>query len=419
MEVARLRGMLTRRGCEMITPYIAQEMQSPVETVIQRWIQNFFRRNPTVDEVSVDDLKRYVEMRASSNSTDEQINQILTQIDKLHGTTEDIGFLTRLSIEQGVMGKAQAIIDRYHRGDEVDPLEELEEVIRTANNYLDLLVPPERQLSISEAFQEEFTQGGITLRGIPAIEQHVQNITAGDSLGFAGRPGIGKTSSIAAMLTASASEIREYTNDDTRKIHWLQNEGGLNKSRTRVYQSGIRKTREEILELLQGGDGRLEDEFLEATGVPADYFQFTSIAGWDTVKVERYIQDHRPSFVVLDMIQHIYYKGADGEADRIKKLWEWVRLMAIRYNTIVLSTIQVGSEGANLPYPTLDMLYFSKTAVQSAVDVMLVMGFVDKEGLEGIRYYSSVKNKRKVTDMPEFFKAQAHVDLDRCVFDGG
>ena len=419
MEIARLRGMLTRRGYELISPHIARDMLSPIETTIIKWIENYYKRNPTLESVTPRELGTYINLRAAARSTPEQLEAILNQVERLEGNPpKDINALTRLSIEQGVIGKAQAVIERYHNGSEEDPLEELEEILDSARHYLSLMLPPPTQLTLTETFELEYVEGGITLSGIPAISDHVQDITKGDSIGFAGRPGIGKTSSLAALLTSSAVNISNYFNDDSRKIHWLQNEGGLNKSRARVFQAGLRMTREEVLAALKEDQNALEALFLERVGKPHDYFHFTSIAGWDTAKVERYIRDHRPSVVVIDMLQHISIRGGEGETEKIKMLWEWVRLMAIQYDCVVISTIQVGESGDNKPYPELADLYYSRTAVQSAVDVMLIMGFVNRPDMADIRFYSSPKNKRKVTGRPENFQAQAVVDLDRCVFDG-
>lgn len=77
--------------------------------------------------------------------------------------------------------------------------------------------------------------------------------------------------------------------------------------------------------------------------------------------------------------------------------YQWARLLAVKYDCIVMATSQVSADGDGLQYPTLPMLKDSRTGKQGAADVIITIGKVNDPMLVNSRYIGTTKSKKVKT----------------------
>ena len=130
----------------------------------------------------------------------------------------------------------------------------------------------------------------------------------------------------------------------------------------------------------------------------------------------------RPAVVVFDMLANFRLAGAQNganKADGVEQLWQEVREMAVRHDFISLSTVQISQEGGNQLYPPYSALKDSKTGIQGATDIILMMGSLDNPDAQVIRGLSTPKNKFACAGKQSYVMGEVWFDGSKCVFNDG
>lgn len=419
LDIPLLQAMLSRPNFELLTPYIPKggEILSPASNDVLLWLRNFYQKNPDRQGLSVQDLSSYIKVRAA-NADPDRLGLTLDLVSRLSRTQNTNSFsLLEALVERVAAGNMGAALAAYERGDEVNVIDTLEDILDKAKAALGGIGSHFDEVDIESVLNTDSSAYSFKLRGLQLLEDHVSHVGIGDSLGFAGRPDSGKTSSLARIITKSAVGIQDLFGPD-RPIAILINEGHIRNWKTRLYQAALECTLSELAAYSKSG--QLNNLFQEATGVLPSYIQLKNITGWTNRDVENFTERTKAGFRVIDMLEHIEVPGIYDKVERIAALWEWVRVANLKQDGISLSTIQISAEGANVLYPDLEVLNYSKTAVQAAVDLLIMMGDQrGRAGMENLRGFSTPKNKRKVEGMPGYAKGQAFFDADTCTFNEG
>jgi hypothetical protein len=168
--------------------------------------------------------------------------------------------------------------------------------------------------------------------------------------------------------------------------------------------------------------GVLQSEYEKAIGAKASYIRVKDAHGMSLAQIEQVVESMRPCVVVFDMIANVRLgkQGTGGnKADEVEQLWQGVREMAVLNDFIALSTVQVSVEGDNQLYPSYTALKDSKTAVQGATDIILMLGSLNTIEQQGMRGISTPKNKFGVPGKQSYVKADLSFDASRCRFNEG
>src|SRR5699024_1510060 len=136
-------------------------------------------------------------------------------------------------------------------------------------------------------------------------------------------------------------------------------------------------------------------------------------------QIEQIIQDTNPCVVVLDMIANVRAKDVAGgnKADSVERLWQEWRELQVMYDFIGLATVQISVEGGNQLYPPYSALKDSKTGIQGATDLILMLGSLDNPDVQYLRGISTPKNKYAVPGRPSYIKGELHFDAHRSRFE--
>lgn len=253
--------------------------------------------------------------------------------------------------------------------------------------------------------------------GLMCLQDSVRVLLPGDSVAIGARPDSGKTSFIAFNLTRMAATAHKLY--PGRPILWFNNEGqGINII-PRIYQAALAVTLPELKEM-GNNKAKLHSAYAKALGAPGNIIRVKDMHGATLAKAEQVIEAMNPCIVVWDMLANFKLSVTDAnsnKASQVEQLWQEVRELAVRHNFVSMATVQVSADGADDMFPALDALKDSKTGIQGATDVIVMLGSVDDPALAARRGVSTPKNKRQVAGRPSNIRSQVHFYADKCQFE--
>lgn len=384
------------------------------------WFNLYYSTFPESNKVDLDELATLVRLR-SGGASEESIAITLHMVQQLRTPVSEEsvnGILGQLH-ELDLSGRAGALVSRYNNGEEIDLAYELSklstETLRakgqsTPDTYVDT--------PIDDLLKEVSDDKGIKFRRITLLRESIAGLQGGASIAIGARPDKGKTSLLADVLTDFAPQCVEFFGGD-RPILWLCNEGSGKRIVPRIYQAALGADLNEIVALSNAG--QLQAEYCKRINAGADYIRVKDAHGMSLAQIEQVVESMRPCVVVFDMLANVRVGRATGgnKADEVEQLWQGVREMAVLYDFIAMSTIQVSAEGDNDLYPSYSALKDSKTAVQGAVDIILMLGSLNNPDAQYLRGLSTPKNKFAMPGKQSYVKTDLYFDAPKCRFTEG
>lgn len=421
MDALLLTALKAKAKYKSLRHAVPEGMLAPDTLAMLQWYSAYFDAFPERDTVRPDELESLIRLRATG-ATPEQlaltlhlVKQLDTPVDE-HAVNGVLGQLYELDFS----GRAAALIAQYQSGAEVNLSYELAKLSQATVRAKSSATPTDYiRTGIDEILAEVANDQGLKFRRISALREHILGLQGGASVAIAARPDKGKTSLIAASLTDFAPQVVQLYGAE-RPIIWMNNEGSGKRIIPRIYQAALKKNLDEIIAM--SNVGALVPAYVEAIGGVQDLIRVKDIHGASLAQVEQILEEQRPAVAVLDMIANVRLGGpANGsnKADSVEQLWQEWRELLVRHDCIGLATVQISAEGGNLLYPPYSALKDSKTGVQGATDIIIMMGSLDNPEAQTIRGLSTPKNKFAVPGKPSSFMAEVYFDGSRCVFDDG
>ena len=174
--------------------------------------------------------------------------------------------------------------------------------------------------------------------------------------------------------------------------------------------------------ILMSNSNTLVPAYTQAVGGVADLIRVKDMHGASLAQIEQVIEAQRPAVVVADMLANFRLSSAvngANKADAVEQIWQEWRELMVRHDCIGMATVQISVEGGNMLYPPYSALKDSKTGIQGATDVIIMMGSLDNPDAQTIRGLSSPKNKFATPGKPSCFQSEVYFDGARCVFNDG
>ncbi len=399
---------------------VPQGMLAPDTSALLQWYAAYFAAFPERERVDVDELQSLIRLR-SGNASPESMAITMHLTEQLRKKPDDValnGILGQL-VELDLSGRSAALIERYQAGEEIDLAYELsrlaqaavrQKAVSTGEDYI--------RTNIRELLAEVANDSGLKLRRWACTRDHILGLQPGASLAIAARPDKGKTSLVAAILTDFAPQVHQMYGGE-RPILWLNNEGPGKRIIPRVYQAALGKDLNEIMAMSNANE--LDAAYAAAIG-SWDMIRIKDMHGASMAQVEQIIEQQRPAVVVADMLANFRLGGPQNganKADGVEQLWQEWREIMVRHEAIGIATVQISAEGGNMLYPPYSAMKDSKTGIQGATDVILMMGALDMAEAQSLRGISTVKNKFAAPGKPSQVQAELYFDGSRCVFNDG
>lgn len=421
MDSLLLHALSNKQRFNSLRHVVPQGMMAPDTLALLQWYAAYYAAFPERADIDIDEMQSLVRLRAAG-SPPESIQITLHLLDQMRKRPDDTamhGILGQL-YELDLSGRAAALIEKYQRGDEIDLAYELSRLSQQAVRSKASATPDDYiKTGIVELLAEVSEDKGLKFRRIAALREHILGLQGGASIAIAARPDKGKTSLISSIVTDFAPQVVQMYKG-TRPILWLNNEGSGKRIIPRVYQAALGKDLNEIITM--SNSGVLVPAYTDAIGGIADLIRVKDMHGASLAQIEQVIEAQRPAVVIADMLANFrlssVVNGAN-KADAVEQIWQEWRELMVRHDCIGLATVQISVEGGNMLYPPYSALKDSKTGIQGATDVILMMGSLDNPDAQTIRGLSSPKNKFAAPGKPSCFQSEVYFDGARCVFNDG
>lgn len=412
MDLKLVKETLDRTSFDMLYPNVPLNLISPSTRAILSWQKAYFKTYPDVDVISPESLSEYIQVRSKDTVNEDGVKLVLALVDKLKLMPSTDTYSIRDSLlETSFAGRAGKLVLDYQSGGEVDIISEMQDLALDYSTRRGLQV--NQTSSIGSILDDMQGNTGIVFEGVPMFEEFTMPLTVGESICLAGRPDRGKTSLLSFLLSRGVKSCLKYLGED-RPILWLVNEGHQNKILPRIYQAMLNITLSEMYEM--HNKGTLVKAYEERMGASADYIKVIPIHGKTIQDIRMITQKFRPSWVILDMVEHVGGVQGGSKTEIIGATWESMRTMAIVEEFVHIGTAQISVEGSDNLFPDYSSIAYTKTAVQGYTDRIIMMGNREIEGYETRRGLSLPKNKGKVEGKTSYPRVEFEADFDRCQF---
>lgn len=421
MDRLLLGALSSKQRYNSLKHAVPSQMVSPETVAMLAWYGAYFDAFPEREFVVVDELNSLIRLR-SGNAAPEQIAITLHLCDQLRQPIDEgsiNGILGQLH-ELDLSGRAGALISRYNNGEEVNLAYELSKLSTSAVRSMAQSTPADYiDTPIHELLAEIDSDQGIKFRRLALLRDNIAGLHGGASVAIAARPDKGKTSLIASIITDFAPQL-PLVFGEGRPILWLNNEGSGKRIIPRVYQAALGMNLAEITALSNCGE--LIPAYTKAIGGTPDIIRVKDVHGASLPQLEQVIEAMRPAVVVWDMLANVrlgHAANGANKADGVEQLWQEVRELAVRHDHISLATVQISQEGGNNLYPPYSALKDSKTGIQGATDIILMLGSLDNPDAQTIRGLSTPKNKFARSGKQSYVMGEVWFDGAHCMFNDG
>lgn len=344
------------------------------------------------------------------------------QIDEDNEPAIERGIMERL-VAADSAAKIADTLEKWNEGGDFDLLTALSRHQQEFEAAVNRKATSDQELTpIEDILAAEEDEVGFKFR-LNVVNAAVKPMRGGDFLIFAARPDAGKTTAISSEVTHMAPQVDVIYPGEDRSIIWLCNEGPAKQIVYRNFQSATGYTDEQMFKLAKVSHpkygNQLRADYVAALGGRPGVLRVFAIHDKWSHDIEDILRRYRPALVVFDMIDNVKFGGElanmGTRTDQVlEAMYQWARTLGVKYDTAVIATSQISAEGEGNIWPAQSMLKDSKTGKQGAADVIMMMGRSLDPNLDGSRYISTPKNKRKRTGVPSYLRAKVIFDPDHA-----
>jgi KaiC/GvpD/RAD55 family RecA-like ATPase len=235
---------------------------------------------------------------------------------------------------------------------------------------------------------------------INTLSSRVYGPGPGDFVIVFARPETGKTA-FAVSLAASPDGWA----DQGAKVMYLVNEEDARRTKLRAVMAYTGLTKEQII-----ADTKVATDTYSAI---ASNLIMKGIHDWDTIKVEAFIEEHKPDIVIVDQLDKVFIQtNSEVKHEVLGDLYIWGRGLAVRHNCVVVAVSQSSIDGEGKTILTPDMMEGSKTRKYAEGDLIMGLGkFPDPQdgSPNPLRFVTVGKNKINGWHGTEIVKLEASI----------
>lgn len=411
-----LAALCDRDRYNTLIDSVPEDMLAPDLSWLLKWFKPYWKAYPEDKAINPDSLYTLITLRNKMSESRDAIVKAIIENLRTPLDSDQVAAVIQQLTDRDLAGKASRLIMDYQAGEEVDLAYELQLI---SNQAFESSITNKGNKFITgkdldKVVEELSDEGGLRPSFLRGFDEFMRPMLPGDTILYAAAPGAGKTSLIAFTVAKLAVQMDALYGD--RPVLWLNNEGSGTRILSRVVSAALNATYDEVLQYKQ--EGTLDKMYRDAM-FGSNRLLIRDAHGYTMANVERLVQSVRPCMVVFDMMAHFSIGTRMIEShEKVERLWQAARELAVKYKFIALGTSQFSVDGIRSTYPTIENLKDSKVGVQGAIETMIFMGKSNDEAMDKIRYFSCPKVKR-VRNGAKELRFQAYFDTDRCQFRDG
>ncbi|CAI3971366.1 DnaB-like replicative helicase [Variovorax phage VAC_51] len=390
-----LHALRDKRRFNTLRTSVPDDMLSPDSTNMLAWYSLYFQTYPEAERVEVDQLQALIKLRANPEAGPDALAVTLHLVGQLHDEppSDAIAGVSNTLRERDLAGRAGALLARFNRGEEVDLAYELRSLSLEVKREMEAGgVGSWADGPIEQYLADDADEGGLMIDIYGDGFNTLKGLRPGDNIAVVAPTDKGKTSKLCKLAASFAKQRREEYIKDQRPILYLVNEGQAERITTRMWQTVLGITREQMYEWNRTGELTLKYE--DAIG-GRRAIVLKNIHGKNLSQVEQIIEHFNPFVVISDMTGRIRAVsnrgGAANDINQLEEVWNGMRELAAIHKFIHIGTIQVSAEGFDMLFPPISAMQNSKTGIQTTLDLCLMIGALNN--MPNVRGISTPKNK--------------------------
>lgn len=368
-----------------------------------KYYKSYFLINSDSKSVDLDSLECLINLKEQDNAKKEVLIKLIETIRNSQNVPDKaLDNVYYVLAQNKLASEIAAVVVSYESGKDINLEYEVSQILEKyksvkLDNCDDFI-----SLSI------DTNQGndGITWKTLPVLSEYISPLQKGTSVLLGARPETGKTSFLCQTAV-------DFAKQSENSILILCNEEVAERYPMRIYSSGLGVPASHVRALSEAG--KLFSEFENTTGFSKDKIKLKNIHGYTMTQIKNIVKKVNPSVVILDLMANVRAslgKSANG-AELLESLWiEWRGLLA-ETGSIGIAATQLHNDADGMLYPELKHVQGSKTGVQGAVDVAIMLGRSVESDIRGL---SIVKNKLKREGKPAHINTNLKFEPDICRF---
>lgn len=418
MELPILHALRQKDKYRLLRSAVPEAVMGQEAMFVLGWMAQYWAAYPEHDFVDLDALDSLIKIRG--NYTPDQFATVLAFLHRLRAPVDEatIRDVSQLLTEVDYRGKIAALALRHEAGDDINLVYEihrLTEHIKTLQRQStgDLWIDDD----VTKILDEEAGDTGVKLPTL-LLRENIKGLLGGASVCLAARPDKGKSSLTAFIAAHTAPQIPDYFEPD-RPLLWLNNEGMGRRLIPRIYQAALDCTVDELY--AKSNAGVLVPEYTKAMRGDRQRIRVKDMHGADLAQIEQVIEKMRPAIVITDMPANFKMPGGGSGSivQDTENKWQELREMACRHDFIHFGTCQISNDGDDQLYPAYSHLKDSKTGIQGATDIILMLGAQNNPDMFALRGLSTPKNKFALPGKRSHVQGEVIFDAPNCQFRDG
>lgn len=415
IDVALLKVLKKKRNFVRVRRYIPESSIEPKTMAIVKDFGRYFEENESAEIIDFEVFNSLFFNMWHKNlkeDTAQVYRKLLERVSSEEVEPELEASMVNQLVELEFAERLGKKLVQYEEGEEVELLQEVKVLCTQAENKLTLKVDS----NFAGVEDHDIVEASIDAEGytwhVPVMNEFYRPIKPGDLYIVAARPGVGKTTFLTHLNAHVAPQMRS-----NKIIVWFNNESKRQRIMSRQITSSLKKTRSEILPLVESG--QVTEEYTKVMGRP-DKVRVYDVHGKTIFQLEdilRRLGEDNIGLIIYDMLDNVKFPGMDNrrEDQRLEALYQYGRELGVRFDAPVFPTSQLSYEAMGKLFPEESHLKESKTGKQGACDGIIMIGRSDDPMKERIRGISMPKTKSKLEGVPNM-REEVLFDEDRGIY---
>lgn len=367
MDLEVLAAMGSRENWDKYSRFIRLTSLTEESATIFQAVGEWYKANPSVEEISWKGFSAWYTLVRHAKMDKDKLGlhkTLLLKLERKEIAEADISPLLEGLTRRDFASQIADVALRVADGDSRVEFAEVEKLLDQYNKLTGKHNSLEKDLGdFSLDRLSQIAEPGFKWR-LDALNLGAGDLRKGNLVVFGKRPDAGGTTFLAAESTYMAEQM-----DFDQEVLWFNNEQEGDVVRSRIVQSALGWSTEDM-------DNHLPQALEEYTALMGGNRRKIQVLDRPRIHirdVEWMLKRHNPGLIVFDQLWKV--KGFEGEqeVERQTLLANWAREISKEYAPVI-AVHQLGGDAENVMYPSMDMLYGSKTGIQGEADLIITLG---------------------------------------------